>query len=399
MFEPEKTRSELADWTASLEPRRFDAEHAQSLLGTITAIHQLTGAALALLAKRVEETNAWRTEGDQSAAHWLARQTGTSVGEARANLDLVDRLDELPETAEAFRAGRLSREQARHVAAGASADPRAEAHLLETANRESLRELANEARRAVATDDAAEREARIHRNRRLRSWVDVDGTFRMDLRTTAVAGSQLLQALAPFQQVAFDAARNEGRSEPLAAYAADALVALATAAPTRSGTRVRSQRAKIIINVDAAALRRGRVTSGERCELAGVGPISVDAARRYLPDAALAVVISEGVDIRNVTHLGRKPTAQQRTALEYLGVGCAVVGCDNTDFVDVDHVLEWARTHHTTLDELDVLCTLHHRRKTRDGHRMEPGRGRRRMLPPDHPALREDDAPTLAATS
>jgi hypothetical protein len=89
----------------------------------------------------------------------------------------------------------------------------------------------------------------------------------------------------------------------------------------------------------------------------------VASVRELLPEAAIAIVIKDGVAVQNVTHLKRRTTAHQRTALEFLGIKCEVVGCDSTDFVDVHHVFEWARTHHTRLDELRVSCKHHHRQE------------------------------------
>ena len=122
---------------------------------------------------------------------------------------------------------------------------------------------------------------------------------------------------------------------------------------------------KVIVVVDIAALRRGEVESGETCEIRGVGPVSVAAVRELLGEAALAIVIKDGVDVKNVTHLKRQTTAHQRTVLECWGIRCEVVGCDSTDFVDVHHVFEFARSHHTRIDELRVSCKHHHRQEHR----------------------------------
>jgi hypothetical protein len=84
-----------------------------------------------------------------------------------------------------------------------------------------------------------------------------------------------------------------------------------------------------------------------------------------LGDAALAVVITDGVDIKNVTHLRRRTTAHQRTALQFWGIRCDVKGCDSTDFVDVHHTFQWARSHRTRLDELRTPCKFHHRQEHR----------------------------------
>ena len=117
----------------------------------------------------------------------------------------------------------------------------------------------------------------------------------------------------------------------------------------------------MIAVVDVEALRRGHTEGDEMCEIRGVGPVSVDAARRLLGDAALAIVIKDGVDVMNVTHLGRNLTAWQQTVVEWWGLRCEVKGCDCRDFVDVHHVFEYVRSGRTRLDELRVYCKHHHR--------------------------------------
>ena len=50
------------------------------------------------------------------------------------------------------------------------------------------------------------------------------------------------------------------------------------------------------------------------CEITGVGPIAVSVARSLLGESVLKLVITRGVDVLNVTHLGRGPTVAQRIA-------------------------------------------------------------------------------------
>ncbi len=107
---------------------------ALALLDVVSDVKRLFAAAESLLAARVAETDAWREgSADRSAAHWLARRIGTSIAEAKAKLQTVEALDDLPATAAAYRAGRLSDQQAREVVAGATADPKSEPVLLGTA--------------------------------------------------------------------------------------------------------------------------------------------------------------------------------------------------------------------------------------------------------------------------
>ena len=122
--------------------------------------------------------------------------------------------------------------------------------------------------------------------------------------------------------------------------------------PALTRPRRSNPRHLALLRVDLEALRRGAVEGDELCEIAGIGPVPVRVARELLGDAVLKLVITRGVDVLNVTHLGRGPTAAQRVALAWTSPGCSVEGCWRTR-VEIDHREDWARTRHTRLDELD----------------------------------------------
>jgi hypothetical protein len=189
----------------------------------------------------------------------------------------------------------------------------------------------------------------------------------------------------------FDQARAEGRREPWEAYAADALLAIIREwsagstpdAPNKSS----SSATKVIVRVDWDALTRGRVQDGELCEIAGVGPMPVTWVRDLLAkgDPFVTVVLTKGVDVHTVAHLGRKPTAFQKTALQWLMPTCTVKGCNCTDNLEYDHRDDWAKTHRTATDGTDRLCPKHHDDKTYNGWSLVEGSGKREFVPPDHP--------------
>ena len=232
MFVAAELRNGLATWVADLEPGVFGGDDARRLLDVMSDVKRLAGAAETLLAARVAETDAWRGDGaDRSAAHWLARRTGISIAEAKAKLATAERLAELPATAEAYRSGRLSDQQAREVVAGATADPAAESELLGAAAEESLNELRNVARRAQAVgEDDEVRRKRIQRQRRVRRWVGSDGLYRFMFVGAPEEGAEVNAAMAPFTDAAFKAAQTEGRRESPDVYAADGFVAMVRAA-------------------------------------------------------------------------------------------------------------------------------------------------------------------------
>ena len=112
----------LADATAELTDLQrsvvafcatFDADSvalpdAASVWRTLDQIERRIAGSKALLARRVEEAGAWRQQGDRSAAHYLARAGGSTVGAAKGVLETSRRLAALPTTAEAMRSGELS---------------------------------------------------------------------------------------------------------------------------------------------------------------------------------------------------------------------------------------------------------------------------------------------------
>ena len=124
---------------SALEPGCLSGSDALRLLEVFTAIERLGAAGRTLVAKRVEESNVWRQSGDRSAAHFIAKQTGTSVGRTQAALETAERLAQLPATAEAFRAGALSEVQAEAVASAAALNPDEERPLLKRAGRDPFK--------------------------------------------------------------------------------------------------------------------------------------------------------------------------------------------------------------------------------------------------------------------
>jgi hypothetical protein len=115
-------------------------------------------------------------------------------------------------------------------------------------------------------------------------------------------------------------------------------------------------------------------------------------------DPFLSTVVTKGVGVVGVAHLGRRASAHQQTALEWLYPTCAVEGCSSLTWLENDHRVDWAASHVTVLDLLDRLCTHHHDRKSLDGWGLVEGQGKRPFVPPDDPRHpRHTHAPPRAA--
>jgi hypothetical protein len=423
---------------------------AADMWAAFDAIERHAAAAKTLLAARVDESRTWARAGDRSAEEHLARKAGTSRGAARRGLTCSKELRGLPATEAALRRGELSQAQAETIADAAALNPGAEQALLQTArsgNLVRLREQANRAKAAGDPDPEATHR-RLHAQRRLRRFTDSEGAWNLQARGTAEAGAVVNAALDAVIEEIFRDARRQGRDESREAYAFDALLTLARrargdspaptattspatrapgASPRRPAVAEPSDRPAsapaespagetappqppppapganpsflALLRVDLAALVRGGVEGDELCEIAGVGAVPACVARGLLGDAVLKLVVTRGVDVVNVTHLGRGPTAAQRIALLWATPACTNTLCGHTLGIQHDHRTPWEQVHETVLDNLDRLCPPCHRRKTHHGWALVPGTGPRPLVPPEdprHPA--HDGSPPAAPT-
>jgi hypothetical protein len=142
-----------------------------------------------------------------------------------------------------------------------------------------------------------------------------------------------------------------------------------------------------VLRIDLEALTRGHVESGETCEIPGLGPISVETAREMLGESIMKLVITKGVDVQNVTHLGRGPNIAQKIALLWQQPVCMREGCNRTARLEYNHAYdaEYHKTKHTRLDETEPLCDPDHDLQTYEGWSLVEGTGKHPMVPPDDP--------------
>jgi hypothetical protein len=440
MFTPTDVRKEVLRCVSQLHPEAMTGEAAAAAVAEFATIEKAAATARMFAAVRVAQTDAWRSQGHATAADWLAHAAGITVRQAAAQLGTARKAERLPKTKEQMRRGKLSPTQAGAITDGAGADPDAEDSLLDTAARGTTADLQDQAAKArAAATDAATREQRIRSERTVRTRTDAEGAFCLWLRGPAADGARLTALLKPFEEHAFRHGRSSGtrdtyenrsydafftmlawleaqgggqRSDTAAASPSPSARPSPAAAPPPSPSPSASpadstpvpaptatesplplpvrppggNNVKVIVLVDHAALLRGHTVAGETCEIAGLGPISVQTARQILlDDPFLAVVVRRGRDVVTVAHHGRGLDAHQRTAIEANGLRCSNIACNRTVAIEIDHRHPYAADPITELDNQDPLCPECHRRKTHHGWRLEPGGGRRRLLPGSEP--------------
>ena len=383
--EVESAVATLERVVTDLEPGVLDGPDAVRLVELFSKGEHVAAAGKALVARRVEQTQAYREGGHRSAAHWLASTTGVTVGAATHSLMTAKVCDALPATKAALVSGQLSEVQAYAIASVAEAEPLVEVELLRSAKHQTVKGLKEHCARVYAQSrkDDAEWDRQLHLQRSVSRWIDVGGVPRMDVRLTPEAGEIIFSALDAETDRIFRCARREGRREPRQAYMHDAMVHIFV-----HGT---SKPIDTRMSLDAAAVARGYVAEGERCELSKIGPIPVTSARRLLADASVTTMIKDAEAITHVTSPNRTIPARLRRYLEETYSTCGRSGCDNTQGLIIDHVVDYAEVLRTgtvpptTEANAWRLCPWCHDLKHRYGWKIVGTAGHWDLVPPDDP--------------
>jgi hypothetical protein len=378
----------LRELVDEFDPNAVALCEAPDMFRAADRVERLGAALKVLIAPRVEAAGEWKRKGYRSAAEQMAVDAGTSVAAARSMLETSKRVAKQPRTEQALRAGELSVRKVELVAGAIEIDPDAADDLLELARTAPVAKLREATLRTKAAVNADENHERIRKERSAHFSTDDDGAWNFRARGTVDDGAVFVKVLEGITDEFFKAAYAEGREEPRAAYAFDALIELARRASgegTGGSKPSATPQLLSLVRVDHAALVRGHVEGEEVCEISGLGPIPVRVARDLLGDAVVKLVLTKGVDVANVTHLGRAPTVAQKIALWWRTPQCTSLDRTRVQRIQFDHREEWRKTHHTRLDEGDGLCGHCHDLKTHDGWALVEGEGKRPLVPPDDP--------------
>jgi hypothetical protein len=355
----------LRDELASFEPGVYETDSCARLAEALSSAARACDAAALRAAARASDAGEHRQRGFTDARDWIAAMAGSTTSEARDALHTINAIEDTPETRDAVRAGEVSLRQAAEIARADAEAPGCEAELLELAKGGSLGPVRERARaRRLEVIDRDELHAKQHSARSFKHWRDgmgmVCGTFAL----TPDVGVPLVNRIMAETDRLHRAARRAGTEEPRAAFAADAVVRVCNGEASPWGGVV----ANIVI--DWPALVRGHVHPGERSHIVGGGPIPPRVVRSMMENAFLKLVLTDGVEVQRVAHVGRHIPAELRTALElgpppaFEGVTCSELGCDRRYGLEWDHKDPIANGGVTSLANLQPLCGPDHWEKT-----------------------------------
>ena len=318
---------------------------------------------LLVLVRQFDERAGWLKWGLANCAEWLHWRCDLSMSAAREKVRVAHALKTLPMITTAFSSGELSYSKVRALTRVARQDN--EEDLLSFALRTTASRVEERCRELrCGTTESVNEVNRAHANRSLRVHRDVErGMMTITVELPLETGALLEKAL--------DRARDSTASqspglvdECWSAQQADALVTVANSYLSGDGERTAStsDNYRVTVHVDRTAL----VNNDGRSSLA------IESVKRLCCDSdAVAIVEDEKGEPLSV---GRKtrtvPTAIKR-ALKARDTGCKFPGCHHTRFVDAHHIKHWSAGGETSLDNLMLLCSRHHRLVHEGGFRIE----------------------------
>jgi hypothetical protein len=353
-----------------------------------------------------------QSDGGGTTVSWLRRSCGMTAKAAAYRVHLARTLSEMPAMLDSARAGRASFTNVAmvaHLAGAVGVEPVREYEDIllpaaETLEPRQMRVATETVRLRIDPDGVLADANHAHEQR----WLDCDetygGVFVLRGQFDAEGGALLKAAI---DALSHGLARGELRA--VSSRRADALVEM-PAPQLRCGDHrdVHGQRPHLTLTVSADTLRRDApradaesddtlrvVAIAQPAELAGVGPIHPEIARRIACDAVRTVVTvaptpddsswitgTPAVQL-SVGRATRTIPSSIRTALVLRDQGCRFPGCDRLPaWTDGHHIIHWADGGATELDNLVSLCRSHHRRVHEERWRIHIADGNAVVEPP-----------------
>ncbi len=317
-----------------------------------------------------ERSEAWRAEGFLSAAAAVRSKTRMSEGSARRALQLGRTLESLPETAEAFAHGEISRDHAHAIADSCTAERmnelcNVEAQLVEIGRHVKPKELRAVVKRltdALDGDGGAADDQQRYLRRSLNVSPTIDGLVMIDGVLDAVAGEVVMTAL----DAVTEQPKCTGDTRTRPQQRADALTELCRR-PLDNGELGTSRGVRphlsVVVDIEELNGTSTELVGQARADAAHVGHLSVSTIEWISCDCDISRIVMAGKsEVLDVGRASRTATAAQYKALVARDGGCGVPGCEcKPAWCDVHHLVAWIKGGRTDLANLILLCWRHHR--------------------------------------
>jgi Domain of unknown function (DUF222)/HNH endonuclease len=299
----------------------------------------------------IEREDAWIDDGARDLAHWVSMRYGVSHWKACRWIDAARSFERLPQLAGALAHGSLSLDKVVELARFATAETvNGLVRWAEDVSAHSIRRRADlEARRE--RDEAED----VHRTRSLEwSFFDDGRRFGMEVELPAADGERVVRAIEALASVIPELPDEEG-PDFISARRADALVALCSSEAAADGS---PDRATVVVH----ARLDGLVAGTHGCEIEGGPAIHPAVVQRLLCDARVQILVEdERADVVKVGATSRLAPPWMERQVRYRDGGCTFPGCGTRRFTHVHHVRWWRDGGETSLENLTLICSFHHR--------------------------------------
>jgi hypothetical protein len=344
-------------------------------------------AAAARLLDLIREFDAqggWST-GFRSCAEWLSWRTGLDLGAAREKVRVARALGDLPRLARALARGELSYAKVRALTRVGTPD--IEERLLAVGRAGTAQHVERIVRGWRRMDRKAElRDAELqHKGRALHVYQDEDGTVTVRGRLAPEVGALLIKALDAAREALYQRARVRAmeatdvsaetsvpvdETPTMEQQQADALALLAeTALHHGLDPGAPGERYQVVVHVDAPVLAdpdhpgQSVLDDGVRVSAETSQRLACDASRVVMRHDAEGRLLEISARTRTI------PPALRR-ALQYRDQHCRFPGC-GVRFGQGHHIRHWAHGGPTTLSNLALVCSRHHRAVHEEGYQVE----------------------------
>jgi hypothetical protein len=323
---------------------------------------------LLVLVREFDDRMGWAKWSFPSCAEWLSWRCQISLSAAREKVRTAQALRDLPGISLAFREGRLSYTKVRaltRVAALHDEDALLRYALDATAPQveERCRQIRN------AQPESVHDARRAWDARSVSAWRNtVRGTLCLRVELPLEVGELVMQAIEKaLEQNGVAVAVGEASTTTFQSQQADALVEIAQAylegGSTAAGESLASMadRYQVVVHVDEAALHGG----------AGRADAPVETIKRLACDSSVVVVTED--ERGTPLDVGRKQrilSTRLRRAVAARDRHCTFPGCHRSRFVEAHHVQHWVDGGETSIDNLVLLCSRHHRLLHEGGYRI-----------------------------
>jgi hypothetical protein len=316
---------------------------------------------LLVLVRDFDERAGWLKWGLGNCAEWLHWRCDLSMSAAREKVRVAHALKMLPSISSSFSSGELSYSKVRPLTRVARADN--EDALLSFALRTTASRVEERCRELrCGTVESVDEANRSHANRSLRILRNAEhGTMTITVELPLETGELLEKALDRARDTTA-AQTPELVDERWSAQQADALVTIAHSYLSGGKEICPSDNYQVTVHVDSSALANGEGRSG----------LPIESVKRLCCDGEAIVIVED--EEGEPLSVGRKTRTVSRAikrALKSRDKGCKFPGCHHTRFVDAHHIEHWSAGGETSLDNLVLLCSKHHKLVHEGGFRIE----------------------------